>query len=418
MVGGGIFSILGISVEKVGHATPLAILCGGVLAFFAAYSYVKLAALYKDEGATYSFFKKTFPRSKKAAAVIGWLIVFGYISTLALYAFTFASYFCSQFKEFDSVFARRLTAAIVIAIFTIINYVSVKGMGKIEDFLVYTKLILLILISVLFARIGDFSASLPLIEPGTGFTDILMVAAITFVAYEGFQLVIHAYREMKNPGRNIPLSIYLSIGIAVLLYIFLAMAAMAVIPKQQLITGQEYALASGAKDHLGSAGSLIVILGALLATSSAISGTIFGASRLTAVIAEDGYLPEFLGKRRKVHIPGNAIILLSSAAFLLIASGGLKVILEFGSITFITVSFLMALSNYKVRKQTNSGVMVTLFAMISLLGAGLLIIYFEIQENLIQIAYILLIYFLLVTGALIYSGNVIRKIKKSDFTGK
>ena len=63
MVGGGIFSILGISVERIGNATPIAIAIGGLLAMFAAYSYVKLALLYKDEGATYSFFKKKFPNS-------------------------------------------------------------------------------------------------------------------------------------------------------------------------------------------------------------------------------------------------------------------------------------------------------------------------------------------------------------------
>ena len=86
MVGGGIFAILGVSVEVIGKSTPVAILIGGALALCAAYSYVKLAMLYKDEGATYSFFKKTFPSSHFAAAVIGFFVSFGYISTLALYA--------------------------------------------------------------------------------------------------------------------------------------------------------------------------------------------------------------------------------------------------------------------------------------------------------------------------------------------
>jgi len=56
MVGGGIFSILGVAVDLVGKAAPLAILIGGVFAFFASYSYARLAVYYKDEGATYSFF--------------------------------------------------------------------------------------------------------------------------------------------------------------------------------------------------------------------------------------------------------------------------------------------------------------------------------------------------------------------------
>ncbi len=87
MVGGGIFTILGISVSMIGVFTPLAILIGGMMASLAAYSYIKLGVYYKDEGATYSFYKKTFPDSPFAASLIGWWVIFGYISTLALYAY-------------------------------------------------------------------------------------------------------------------------------------------------------------------------------------------------------------------------------------------------------------------------------------------------------------------------------------------
>ncbi len=92
MVGGGIFTILGISAALIGYLTPIAIALGSLVAGFAAYSYVKLGLYYKDEGATYAFFKRTYPHSSLSAATIGWFTIFGYISTLALYAYTFASY--------------------------------------------------------------------------------------------------------------------------------------------------------------------------------------------------------------------------------------------------------------------------------------------------------------------------------------
>jgi len=149
MVGGGIFAILGVSVEAIGNAVPVAISIGGLLALCAAYSYVKLAHLYQDEGATYSFFKKTFPQSPFAAASIGWMVAFGYISTLALYAYTFSSYFCASLSMSGSPWIHQLVAGLVILFFVIVNLVSVKGMGKLEDVMVYTKIILLILISVL-----------------------------------------------------------------------------------------------------------------------------------------------------------------------------------------------------------------------------------------------------------------------------
>jgi amino acid transporter len=76
MVGGGIFTVLGIAVAMVGSLAPFAIALGGVVAWFAAYSYVKLGVYYKDEGATYSFFKRTYPSSPMAGSFIDWYTIF------------------------------------------------------------------------------------------------------------------------------------------------------------------------------------------------------------------------------------------------------------------------------------------------------------------------------------------------------
>ncbi|MCB0397870.1 MAG: amino acid permease [Flavobacteriales bacterium] len=411
MVGGGIFAILGVSVEHIGNTTPVAVLLGGILALFAAYSYVKLALLYKDEGATYSFFRKTFPESPFASASIGWLVVFGYISTLALYAFTFSSYLCSIFPSIHSIWFNRAVAGGIIALFAVVNLTSVKGMGKIEDWLVYTKIILLLFISGLLAGKGDINQFLPIIEGHTTLLNVVIIASITFVAYEGFQLVIHAYHEMDNPARNVPRAIYSSIGIATILYIALAIGALATIPKEMLIRDKEYALAAGAQHILGTLGRTAIIFGALLATSSAISGTLFGASRLMAVIASDGYLPSFFAHRIKVHIPNFAIGAMALMAFILILTGGLQDILEFGSISFIVVSFLMALANYKKRKETRTHIFPALVAMVGLFAAGLLILYFEWTENKPQLGVVLGVFFVLILGATFYAARNKRRSK-------
>ena len=270
MVGGGIFAILGVSVEAIGNSAPVAIFIGGLLALCAAYSYVKLAMLYKDEGATYSFFKKTFPRSRFAAAAIGWLVAFGYISTLALYAFTFSSYFCTAFSIDDFPWIHQLVAGLVILLFAMVNLISVKGMGELEDVMVYAKIILMVLVSALLTWKGDIQQALPLIETHSSWASILMIAAVTFVAYEGFQLVIHAYNEVDAPERNIPRAIYGAIVVATFLYVVLAIGALATIPKAEIIAGKEYALAAGSERILGKFGYFAVLSSALLATSVAL----------------------------------------------------------------------------------------------------------------------------------------------------
>ena len=407
MVGGGIFTILGIAVSIVGFLAPFAIALGGIIALFAAYSYIKLGLYYKDEGATYAFFKRTYPDSHNAASFIGWYTIFGYISTLALYAYTFSSYSISGFTFANNEIIRKAVAIGIIWMFALINLWSVKGMGRLEDLMVYTKLIILFLISSALIYYGEtdfhtFAATLKKDFANTTILNILIVSSVTFVAYEGFQLVINAVNEMENPDKNIPRAIYTAVILVASIYFIIALGAVLAIPGEDLIKNKEYALASGAKDIMGNLGQNLVVFGAVLATSSAISGTMFGSSRQMARIADDGYLPKALTKRR-MRIPTYAIIAMAGTASLLILSGGLRLILEFGSITFLLVSLLMAIANFKIRKKTHSSTLFTVIAILGLLGGTVLILYYEYQTRPEQLKFIVFLYILLSLGAWIYA---------------
>jgi len=277
-------------------------------------------------------------------------------------------------------------------------------MGKIEDLMVYTKLILLLIIAAVL--LAHRNTGLPQLFAADSrdfsLMNILTVAAVTFVAYEGFQLVINAVKEMDNPDKNIPRAIYTAIALAIGLYVLIALAAILAIPAQDIIDNQEYALAAGAGNVLGPIGSDIVVLGAILATSSAINGTLFGASRQVSVIAGDGFFPKIL-ERRTNNIPVAAIAMMALFAMLLILAGGLKVILEFGSVTFLLVSLLMAYANFRIRDLTDSSLWLTLLSMLGLGAGGILILNFEYRDNPEQLIFMLVLYGLLTLGALVFA---------------
>lgn len=415
MIGGGIFTVLGISVSMIGVFTPIAFILGGMLAVLAAYSYIKLGVYYRDEGATYSFFKKTFPSSKFAASLVGWWVIFGYISTLALYAYTFSAYAISGFEFGENEWIRKGVAGLIILVFVIINIWSVKGMGKIEDIMVYSKLVILAIIS--FVLINNSNTTLPTLMQESGdikILSILIVASLTFVAFEGFQLVINAVNEMENPKKNIPRAIYSAMFLAILIYVVLSIGAILAIPFEDIVQNKEYALAAGVDKVLGHWGTDLVILGALLATSSAISGTLFGASRQMSVIATDGYFPKFLTKRKNT-IPIYSIITMATLAFCLILIGDLKIILEFGSVTFLLVSMIMAYANFKIYKLTNSSLILSTIAIIGLAGGMILIIYYEATTQVEQLYFIGGIYLVLTFGAWLFSyknSTIIKGLKK------
>ncbi len=416
MVGGGIFTVLGVSVSLIGNLTPLAIFLGGIIAMLAAYSYVKLGKYYKDEGATFSFFKKTYPKSHFAPSIIGWLVIFGYISTLALYAYTFSSYAISGFAFAQNIWIRKIIAIGVIAVFSGVNAWSVNGMGKIEDIMVYTKLVILLAISVILIHFGtpnlqSFMQNLSQDAGKTSILSVLIVASITFVAYEGFQLVVNAVGEMRNPDKNIGRAIYLAVTLAIVIYLVISIGAVLAIPAKDIIQNKEYALASGAGKVIGSLGTNLVILGAVLATSSAISGTLFGASRQMAVVSKSGYLPKILSSRRK-NIPINATITMAAISSLLILIGGLELILEFGSITFLLVSLLMAAANFKIREKTKSSAVFAIMAMAVLAVGGVLILYYEFTNELWQMLFIIALYIVLALGAYLFARRRDRQNNK------
>ena len=120
------------------------------------------------------------------------------------------------------------------------------------------------------------------------------------------------------------------------------------------------------------------------------------------VIAEDGYMPSFLAKRKN-SIPLYSIITMSLFAYSLILIGNLEVILEFGSITFLLVSLLMAVANLKIYKKTNSSLYITIVSLLGLILGACLILYYEFTNKIEQMYFICLIYILLTIASWLYS---------------
>ena len=128
-----------------------------------------------------------------------------------------------------------------------------------------------------------------------------------------------------------------------------------------------------------------------------------------AAIAKDGYFPSVLGKRIN-HIPVFSIISMTVLAFFLVLAGSLEVILEFGSVTFLLVSLLMAYANFKIRNLTNSSLFITVLSFLGLLLGAILILYYEFNNQPQQLAFIIGLYALLTLGSWLFSRKKIVKL--------
>jgi len=354
MIGGWIFSVLGLAVGITGHAAPLSFALGSGIALASGYSYVRLALTYRADGASFTYLQRAFPRYPSIPGIAGWTVIVGYIGTLALYAFTFGAYGSDLVGSAGSTAVRLILSAGVMLVFMAVNLLGAQTSGRVEDLVVYTKIILLGLFGVAGLLTVRADRMIPVFDQGV--PSVFMAGALIFVAYEGFQLITNTVEETRDPERNVPLGIYGSILITSVIYIVLAVVAVGNLTPAEISFAQEYALAKVAEPVLGNAGRLLVGLAALLATSSAINGTVLGASHLMAEMGREGMAPAMLAQRNRNGVPWLGVLTMTGLGLVFTLLSGLRAIAAFSSMTFLLVSIAVSVANLRLRKATGARV--------------------------------------------------------------
>lgn len=372
MIGGGIFSVLGLAVSISGHAAPIAFALGALIALAAGYSYIKLALAFRNDGASFTYLDHAFPNRKYVANLTGWVVITGYIGTLALYAFTFGAYGADLLGAGQQPLLRISLSVAVLLFFLVVNLLGAAATGKTEDVVVYAKILLL----GVFAVAGFTTVRPDYLTPvfDRGVPSVFMAGALIFVAYEGFQLITNAVCETRDPEKNIPHSIYGSILIVSVIYVTLAIVGVGNLPLNELIKSEEYALAAAARPVLGESGVILVGIAALLATSSAINATAFGAARMMAEMAQEARMPGAFSFRNRADVPWMANVVLMTLALAFTVLGGLEVIAAFSSMTFLLVSIGVSAANLKLREKTGSKMWLILLGLILMIVTLVLLI--------------------------------------------
>jgi amino acid transporter len=278
---------------------------------------------------------KAFPSF--IGGLAGWLLVAGYVGTLALYASALGDYGATLIQ--GAHFAHWVSALLSVAslcLFLGINLLGAKLSGSVELAVVGTKLCLL----ALFAGAGMIGLHASHFVPvfNRGWVSPLAAVALIFVAYEGFELIPNAIADMENPTRNLPRAIIISIVATSIIYVVVAIAALGNLTTMQIRHDQEYVLAVAAKPELGHTGFILIGVAAVLSTSSAINATLFGAARLAMVMAAERALPKVFARQNKTrHVPWVALVVLTGLALALTLGARLSTISTFASATFLLI---------------------------------------------------------------------------------
>ena len=387
MVGGGIFAVLGLTIDLAKGAAPIAFLIAGLIALITAYSYAKLSVRYPSEGGTIEFIVRAFGNNL-FSSIINNLLLFSYVVMLSLYAYAFGSYGSALFTGKDIIWLHKLLAASVIIFFVFINLLGAYLTGKAEDIMVFLKVAILIFFIIVGLKTFNPEQLKP--QYWTSPLSFITGGLIIFLAYEGFELIANAAKDVKSPD-VLPKAFYSSVIFVIFLYVTIAIVTLGNVSFEVAKKASDYVLAIAAKPSLGEFGFILIGVAALLSTASAINATIYGAGRVGYLVAKLGEIPRTFEEKVKNGYEGMIIIGLLGVIFAI--SFNVENISIAGSLGFLIVFSLVNLANFKLYKETNSNRIIPLLGfLLTLISAVILVGYNFIHNpsNLLNAAVVII----------------------------
>lgn len=339
MVGGGIFSVLGVIIQSAGQWAWLSFFIAGVIALISAYSYSQLSLKYNEGGGAFTFLREI--EHKGFAGSLSWILILGYILTLSVYAFTFGHYVAHVINA--GRWLPRFLAFAVIATFTFVNLKGVGNTSRVEIITVYGKLFVLLGLAVFGIMKWAPEQLTQGISPKPWHAAIIGAGTI-FMAYEGFQLLSYDYDDLRKPNKTLPKATLVAVISVIIIYLLVTFGATMIVGAETLIKQKEVALSIAGERAMGIFGLVIVTIAAAFSTGSAINATLFSTSRLMESVAEKKDLPHLFVKENDSNIPYYALLTIAGVATSLAIIGSLNSLVDAASIIFLftfgTVNFI------------------------------------------------------------------------------
>jgi APA family basic amino acid/polyamine antiporter len=348
IIGSGIYKKVAPMAAEL-HSSGWVLLCwafGGVITMFGALSNAEIASMLADTGGEYAYYKKIYGRF--FSFLYGWSN-FAAIKTasIASIAYVFAQSLNSMvhlqpvllsweevnighvFYPFEGLNVKLIAISLII----LLTWINSKGLRLGAN--LSTILLLLVLAGIVTIIVfGSSSAEADIrssfVMKTTNLQPVTMSAVFTamlaaFWAYEGWNTVGFLGGEIKNPHRNVPLSIVSGLFIVIVLYLLVNITYLALVPIESLeqinAAGNLIAAVESVKVFWGTSGVLFISFLILLSTLGCTHATILSNARTSFAMAKEGLFFQKMSKVNSSKVPGNALWYQGVWACLLVLSG-------------------------------------------------------------------------------------------------
>ena len=356
-LGSGVFILSGHAAAVAGPAAIWAVLIAGILSFSIALNYCELATTYPETGGAMTYVREAWGKGL-IAFLVGSMDCISSTFYTALSAVGFA-YSVSVF--FPGLAASALgIGAVAIAAILLFVVLNILGVTKVGNLQVVMGGILLLAFAIYviggFTMPNGFSTA-TLLPTGRWFQSantgvnigvILRTIALIYAMYVGFEVIADDAEEVKNPTKNIPLAIMISLFLIVLVYTLVITVAMGT---SSNIAGSETAISDTIRMFLGTPGATIIGLAGMVGALTSINSSMLSATRESFTLSRDGAWPAFLSHLNKARVPYLAIIFIGAVSILITGIGAVDFLSYITSGGYLFVLFLSNLSMITLRKK-------------------------------------------------------------------
>jgi len=342
IVGAGVYSIIGPAAGLAGQGVWLSFVLAAVVALLTGFSYAEMATSFPHAGAEYIYVKQAFPRWPPLSFAIGIMILAGGAATASTVAVAFGGYMRS-FIDIPILWS----ALALLAFCTLFNMWGLRESSWLNVVFTCIELGGLVLVVAAGMASGNIAAP-PTTAIGPG---LLPAAAILFFVFLGFEEIANMAEEIRDPARNLPRAIFMSITITTVIYVLVSLAAITLASPAELAASTAPLTLAIEKVWPGAARLLSAI--ALFATANTVLITLIATSRLSFSLARDHVLPAIFARVSSTNstpLISAILVFVASAAFLPL--GDLKILAELSSfialLAFLAVNLTLVVLRFRL----------------------------------------------------------------------
>ena len=306
IIGTGIFVLTGTAASmNAGPALVISMIISAVGCVFSGLCYAEFASMVPVAGSAYTYAYATL--GELLAWIIGWDLILEYALATSTVAVGWSGYFVSFMHnlgiEVPAAWATppaNLPAAIIVLVVTGLLVIGIRESANTNTVMVFIKSAVLVVFIIAGAAYVRRENLTPFIPPNTGqfgefgWSGIIRGAGVMFFAFIGFDAVSTAAQEAKNPGRDMPIGILLSLAICTILYVLVAIVLLGIVPYSKLAVADPLAVGIDATGLTWL--SPIIKIAALFGLFSTMVVNLIGQTRIFYSMSRDGLLPSIFGR--------------------------------------------------------------------------------------------------------------------------